>query len=90
LPNGPGLRRAPRLRRAQVLDRDDGEHSWLSFEDFQQKVCGAKLRYARAALDVDTVRTHHNARNLPMIAIDRKLGYVQSTGLFLMVKSLST
>lgn len=53
-------------------------------------MCGAKLRYARAALDVDTVRTHHNARNLPMIAIDRKLGYVQSTGLFLMVKSLST
>lgn len=48
------------------------------------------LRYARATLGVDAVRTHHNALNLPMIAIDRKLGYVQTTGLFAMEKSLES
>lgn len=124
----------------------EGVRAWLSFEDFQQKVCGADwykpagqmvvidtatgiwagmsaitrfegaeyaynlhtgvdrryrgrklaqavkvlaLRYARAALGVDAVRTHHNALNLPMIAIDRKLGYVQTTGLFSMQKALT-
>lgn len=46
------------------------------------------LRYARDELKVATVRTHHNNKNLPMIAIDRKLGYVQTPGLWLMVKSL--
>jgi len=123
----------------------EGVRSWLSFEDFQQQVCGADwykpagqmvvidtatgiwagmsaitrfegadcaynlhtgvdrryrgrklaqavkvmaLRYARAALDVATVCTNHNALNLPMIAIDRKLGYVQTTGLFSLEKSL--
>lgn len=123
----------------------DGEHSWASFEDFQQSVCqsdwykpagqfvaidtatgawaamsaitrlegndyaynlftgvdmpyrGRKLaqavkvhalRYAREVLKVDTVRTHHNVKNLPMIAIDRKLGYVQLPGTFLMEKVL--
>ncbi len=123
----------------------EGERSWLSFEDFQQKVCGADwyrpagqmvvidtatgnwagmsaitrfegsdyaynlhtgvdkhyrgrklaqavkvlaLRYARAALNVNTVHTHHNALNLPMIAIDRKLGYVQTAGYFSMRKTL--
>ena len=33
------------------------------------------LRYARDELKAGIVRTHHNTRNLPMIAIDRKLGY---------------
>ncbi len=46
------------------------------------------LRYARDVLEVATVRTHHNSRNLPMIAIDRKLGYVQTPGTWLMEKSL--
>ena len=123
----------------------DGEHSWASFEDFQQSVCqsdwykpagqmvvidtgtgnwaamssitraegndyaynlftgvdefyrGRKLgqavkiqalRYAREVLRVDTVRTHHNMKNQPMIAIDRKFGYVQMPGTFLMEKVL--
>ncbi|MBN2549301.1 MAG: GNAT family N-acetyltransferase [Anaerolineales bacterium] len=47
------------------------------------------LRYARQALGVSTVRTHHNAKNLPMIAIDRKFGYVQAPGIFLMEKMLA-
>lgn len=46
------------------------------------------LRYARDVLKVDTVRTNHNSKNAPMIAIDRKFGYVQSPGLFSMEKTL--
>jgi GNAT superfamily N-acetyltransferase len=124
----------------------DGEHSWDSFEDFQQSVCqsdwykpagqivaidtatgawaamsaitrwegcdyaynlftgvdlpyrGRKLaqavkvlalRYGRAVLKANLVRTHHNAQNSPMIAIDRKLGYVQLPGTYLMEKILA-
>ncbi len=33
------------------------------------------LRYARSALGMHTVQTDHNIQNLPMIAIDKKLGY---------------
>lgn len=47
------------------------------------------LRYARAVLLVTTVRTHHNSRNLPMIAIDRKLGYVLTPGTWLLEKDLA-
>ncbi len=47
------------------------------------------LRYARDELHVAAVRTHHNSRNLPMIAIDRKLGYVQTPGTWLLEKTLS-
>ncbi|HPC06620.1 MAG TPA: GNAT family N-acetyltransferase, partial [Anaerolineaceae bacterium] len=46
------------------------------------------LHYARDVLKVDTVRTHHNTFNLPMIAIDRKLGYMQQPGTFAMQKML--
>jgi GNAT superfamily N-acetyltransferase len=46
------------------------------------------LRYARNVLNVNTVRTHHNTKNLPMIAIDRKFGYIQMPGTFLMEKNL--
>jgi RimJ/RimL family protein N-acetyltransferase len=46
------------------------------------------LRYARDVLGASTVRTHHNAKNLPMIAIDRKLGYVQMPGTILMEKTV--
>lgn len=124
----------------------DGSPAWLSFEDFQEKVCGSDwykpdgqmvvidtasgewvamsaitrftdagyaynlftgvdqryrgrklaqavkilaLRYARTVLKVNTVRTNHNSKNAPMIAIDRKFGYVQSPGLFSMEKVLS-
>lgn len=123
----------------------EGQRSWLSFEDFREKVCnsewynpagqfvvietatgvwasmsaitrfagtdyaynlftgtdsryrGRKLaqavkvlavRYAREKLGVQTVKTHHNALNAPMIAIDRKLGYVQTPGNYAMEKML--
>lgn len=46
------------------------------------------LRYARDVLKVKSVHTHHNTLNLPMIAIDRKFGYVQMPGTFLMEKIL--
>lgn len=46
------------------------------------------LRYARQALGASQVRTNHNAKNLPMIAIDRKFGYIQLPGTFLMEKAL--
>jgi GNAT superfamily N-acetyltransferase len=122
-----------------------GQPSWLSFEDFQKKVCQAEwykpdgqkiaidaatgdwaamsaitcfegtdyaynlhtgvdrryrgrklgqaikvtaLRYAREILKAHTVRTHHSSLNLPMIAIDRKFGYVQAPGTFTMEKLL--
>jgi mycothiol synthase len=46
------------------------------------------LRFARKALQVQTVRTHHNTRNLPMIAIDMKFGYRLISGSYLMEKVL--
>ena len=124
----------------------EGEHSWSSFEDFQQSVCqsdwykpagqmiviekstgkwvamsaitrfegqeeaynlftgvdeayrGRKLAqavkakallFARDVLGVKTVRTNHNALNEPVIAIDRKFGYVQTPGYFSMRKYLA-
>jgi len=46
------------------------------------------LRYARNVLQAHTVRTHHNIKNAPMIAIDRKFGYVQMPGFYLLEKIL--
>jgi GNAT superfamily N-acetyltransferase len=46
------------------------------------------LRYARDVLGAARVRTHHNEENLPMIAIDRKLGYHQTPGRYVMEKVL--
>ena len=120
-------------------------HPWLSFEDFQQKVCGANwyrpagqmvvidktcgawaamsaitrfegadyaynlftgvdrsyrgrklaqsvkvlaLGFARGVLKANSVRTHHHQKNEPMIAIDRKLGYMQIAGYYTMEKLL--
>ena len=51
-----------------------------------QAVKVSALRFARQALGAHQVRTHHNMKNLPMIAIDKKLGYVQMPGTFLMEK----
>ena len=46
------------------------------------------LRYARDVLKVKVVRTHHNTKNLPMIAIDTKFGYRVISGAYLMEKIL--
>ena len=130
---------------AMEMPGSEGEHPWLSFDDFQKLVCQADwyrpagqmlaidlatgnwaamsaitrfegadfaynlhtgvdkryrgrklaqtvkvlaLRYARQVLEVNTVHTHHNSHNLPMLAIDRKLGYLQTPGIFSMQKML--
>jgi hypothetical protein len=41
------------------------------------------------AFKVSSVHTHHVASNAPMITIDRKFGYIQTPGTFLMEKVLS-
>lgn len=42
------------------------------------------LRYAREHLGVHRVRTNHNTKNEPMIAIDRKFGYTALPGDYVM------
>jgi RimJ/RimL family protein N-acetyltransferase len=54
-----------------------------------QAVKAKALLFARDVLGVKLVRTNHNTRNEPMIAIDRKLGYVQSPGYYYMRKYLA-
>lgn len=44
------------------------------------------LRYARDLLKVNMVYTDNNAQNVPMIAINRKLGYTMLPGTFTMEK----
>jgi GNAT superfamily N-acetyltransferase len=46
------------------------------------------LRYARSVFNAKIVRTHHNTRNLPMIAIDTRFGYRVVSGAYLMEKIL--
>ena len=53
-----------------------------------QAVKALALRYARSVLKTNIVRTHHNTRNQPMIAIDNKFGYRLLPGSFLMEKDL--
>jgi GNAT superfamily N-acetyltransferase len=53
-----------------------------------QAVKVTALRYAREVLKAHEVRTHHNTKNLPMIAIDEKLGYTRLPGTILMEKEL--
>jgi mycothiol synthase len=52
-----------------------------------QAVKSLALRRARV-FGVDAVRTSHNSENEAMIAIDTKLGYVRTPGVFIMVKVL--
>ena len=124
----------------------EDEHSWLSFEEFQQKVCqtdwykpagqmvtidtitgnwaamsaitryegssyaynlhtgvdkqyhGRKLAqatlalalcYARDVLEVNSVHTDENARNLSAFSIYQEFGYVQMPGTYTMKKTLA-
>lgn len=53
-----------------------------------QAVKVTALRYAPEALGVKSVHTHHNTQNPPMLAIDRKLGYVELAGVWKMAKLL--
>jgi len=54
-----------------------------------QSVKALALCHARDHLGVDRVRTNHNFDNDAMIAIDRKLGYIQIPGTFRMEKTLN-
>lgn len=54
-----------------------------------QAVKAQALCFARDVLQVTEVRTHHAAQNLPMIAIDRKFGYQQTPGYYVMEKRYS-
>jgi len=47
------------------------------------------LRYARDVLKVHSVQTDHNTENLPMIAIDQKLGYRKTWGKHFMEKEIN-
>ena len=47
------------------------------------------LRYARQQLGVNQVRTDHNSKNEPMLAIDRKLGYVNLPGAYQFEKRIN-
>ncbi|MEM5775330.1 MAG: hypothetical protein AAGU05_10040, partial [Anaerolineaceae bacterium] len=47
------------------------------------------LRYARDVLGAHIVRTHHDAKNEPILAIDNKFGYTILPGEFVMVKELA-
>jgi RimJ/RimL family protein N-acetyltransferase/N-acetylglutamate synthase-like GNAT family acetyltransferase len=76
---------------------DKNEHAYNLFTGVDPDYRGRKLgqavkvtalRYARESLKVKAVRTHHNTRNDPMIAIDRKLGYTFLPGTYLMEKVL--
>ncbi len=54
-----------------------------------QAVKAQALCFARDVLQVTEAQTHHAARNLPMIAIDRKFGYQQAPGYYVMEKRYS-
>jgi len=81
-----------------AITRFEGtDHAYNLFTGVDKRYRGHKLgqavkvlalRYARDVLKVDVVRTNHNAQNDPMIAIDRKLGYIQTPGSFIMTKKL--
>lgn len=47
------------------------------------------LRYARQELEVNIVRTNNNSLNHPMIAINRKFGYIPAQGSYTLEKILS-
>lgn len=81
-----------------AITRFDGtSHAYNLFTGVEKNYRGRKLaqavkvlalRYAREVLQVGEVRTNHNSGNDPMIAIDRKLGYVQTPGNFTMLKKI--
>jgi GNAT superfamily N-acetyltransferase len=53
-----------------------------------QAVKATALRYAREVLNAASVHTDHNSQNLPMIAIDHKMGYALLPGSYLMEKRI--
>jgi RimJ/RimL family protein N-acetyltransferase/L-amino acid N-acyltransferase YncA len=81
-----------------AITRFEGaDYAYNLFTGVEKRYRGSKLaqavkvlalRYARETLHVNTVRTHHNTFNEPMLAIDRKLGYKPLPGVYMMEKLL--
>lgn len=76
----------------------DNEYAYNLFTGVERSYRGRKLaqavkttalRFARDVLGAKTVHTHHNLDNAPIIAIDRKFGYVQTPGNYVMEKDLA-
>ena len=76
---------------------EGSDHAYNLFTGTDVRYRGRKLAQAvkslalrRARLfGVNAVRTSHNSENEAMIAIDSKLGYVRTPGVWIMVKELS-
>jgi mycothiol synthase len=76
---------------------EGSDHAYNLFTGTDVRYRGRKLAQAVKALalrrarlfGVNAVRTSHNSENEAMIAIDSKLGYVRTPGVFIMVKELS-
>lgn len=75
---------------------EKADHAYNLFTGVDEAYRGRKLgqavkvlalRHARRTLGTNLVRTHHNTKNLPMIAIDRKFGYTTLPGTWLMQKT---
>jgi RimJ/RimL family protein N-acetyltransferase len=75
-----------------------GDHAYNLHTGVDRRYRGRKLaqavkvkalRYARQVLKVKQVRTHHYVRNHPIIAIDRKFGYVQVPGSYKLRKAIA-
>ncbi len=75
---------------------EGSDHAYNLFTGTDVRYRGRKLAQAVKALalrrarrfGVEAVRTSHNSENEAMIAIDTKLGYVRTPGMFIMVKVL--
>lgn len=65
---------------------------WMKLTDVEQLALAVKaqaLLFFRDVMGDKQVKTNHNALNEPMIAIDRKFGYVISPGNLYMRKRLT-
>jgi len=65
-----------------------GVHREYRGKKLAQAVKFLALRYAREKLNTSTVRTHHNSKNNPMIAIDQKFGYREISNYLTMQKEI--
>jgi RimJ/RimL family protein N-acetyltransferase len=75
---------------------EGSDHAYNLFTGTDVRYRGRKLAQAMKALalkrarlfGVDVVRTNHNSENKAMIAIDTKLGYVRTPGMYILEKEL--
>jgi L-amino acid N-acyltransferase YncA/RimJ/RimL family protein N-acetyltransferase len=75
---------------------EGADHAYNLFTGTDVRYRGHKLAQAVKSLalskartfGVETVRTSHNSENETMIAIDTKLGYIRTPGIYTMVKEL--